>query len=89
MNRKEIRQAQKLILSRRLELWLTPLLVLAPIIFAVVLFVESFGQGVLQGVTLYDGEFLLGCIILVGTLLFDIPFLRTVHFRRRQKKEND
>ena len=86
MNRKEIRQAQILILSRRLELWLTLLLVIAPLAFALLLLVESLTQGNLRGAPSYDGEFLLGCVILVGTLVFDIPFLRTVHFHRREKE---
>ncbi len=85
MNRKEIRQAQILILSRRLELWLTPILVIAPIAFALLLLVESLTQGITKGAPLYEGEFLLGCIILAGTLIFGVPFVRTVHFHRREK----
>ena len=85
MNRKEVRQAQILILSRRLELWLTPFLVIAPIAFAILLILESLTQGIMRGTTTYDGEFLLGCLILIGTLFFDVPFIRTVHFHRREK----
>lgn len=83
MTSKKERQAQRIILSRRLELWLTPLLVIAPFIIGLLLLMEWFFQGVLSGSPSYEAELLLGCIILVGTLVFDVPFLRTVRFRRR------
>jgi len=85
MNKKGLRQAQRIILSRRLEIWLTPVLVIAPFLIAILFLIESVEQGVLRGAPLYEGEFLLGCIIIVGTLVFDVPFLRTVHFRKRKK----
>jgi hypothetical protein len=83
MNKKGLRQAQKIILSRRLELWFTPLLVIAPFLISMLLITEWAFQGVVLGSSSYDAEGLLGFLILVGTLMFDIPFLRTVRFRRR------
>jgi hypothetical protein len=85
MNKKGLRQAQIIILSRRLELWFTPLLVIAPLVIGILILVESIGQGVVHGMAMYGSEFLLGCIILVGTLVFDVPFLRTMRFQKRKK----
>lgn len=85
MDKRGLRQAQKIILSRRLELWLTPILVIAPFLIAVLFLIESIGQGLLKGLPTYEAEFMLGCIILVGTLVFDVPFLRTMHFRKRKR----
>jgi hypothetical protein len=82
-DKRGLRQAQKIILSRRLELWLTPLLVVAPFVIGILLLTEWVYQGVILGSSLYEAEGLLGCLVLVGTLVFDVPFLRTVRFRRR------
>jgi hypothetical protein len=82
---KEHRQAQRLILSRRLELWLTPLLIVAPFIIAVVFLVEWFTQGYLTGSSLHDGELLLGIIIIILTASFDIPFIRTIRIRKEAR----
>ena len=83
MGKKGLRQAQKIVLSRRLELWLTPLLVIAPVLIGLLLVTEWVFRGVVLGSSAYDAEALLGGLILIGTLVFDVPFLRTVRFRRR------
>lgn len=72
--RKEI--IRKLLL--RLELWFAPLLLIVPIIVSVVFLLEWYTKGFTSGSSAYDGELLLGMLILIGNILFDIPFIRSI-----------
>jgi|GEM_PF-1210392 len=74
---------QKLLL--RLELWFAPLLLLIPIVVSLVFFLEWYTKGVLNGSSVYDGEMFLGLLLLVGNLIFDIPFVRSI--RTLKKKQ--
>ena len=74
---------QKLLL--RLELWFAPLLLLIPIIVSMVFLLEWYTKGVLTGSSVYDGEMLLGLLLLAGNLVFDILFVRSI--RTLKKKQ--
>jgi hypothetical protein len=75
---------QKLLL--RLELWFAPLLLLVPFIVSLIFLWEWYVKGFIMGFPGYDGELLLGLLLLVGNLVFDIPFLRSI---RMLKKNNN
>ena len=60
------------------EIMLTPLLIVLPIVVAVFLINDWFNSGFLKGNSVYNGELLLAIIILVGNIMFDIPFIRSL-----------
>ncbi len=73
---------QKLLV--RMELWFAPLLIFMPMSVSVFFLWDWYGRGFSQGSYVYDGELILGLIILLGNLFFDVFFLRSL---RRQKKK--
>jgi hypothetical protein len=56
------------------EIILTPLLIVLPLVVAGFLINSWFLNGFLKGISSYDGELMLAIIILVGNIMFDIPF---------------
>jgi len=74
---------QKLLL--RLELWFAPSLLLVPIIVSVVFLLEWYTKGYITGSSEYNGELILGLLLILGNLLFDIPFVRSI--RTLKKKQ--
>jgi len=68
----------------RTEIWFTPLLIVLPIVVGVFLIYDWFCRGFSIGSSVFDGELMLGIIILVGNIMFDIPFLKSLlRYRRR------
>ena len=74
---------QKLLL--RLELWFAPLLLLVPLIVSLIFLWEWYAKGLIIGSSSYDGELLLGLLLLVGNLMFDIPFLRSIRMLKKKQ----
>ena len=62
----------------RMELWFTPLLILLPIVVSIFLIRDWFYRGFSMGVSTYDGELFLAVIILVGNIIFDTSFLKSL-----------
>ncbi len=60
----------------RAELLLTPLLIIVPIIISIFLVNDWYVRGFTQGNAAFDGEMMLGIIIFIGNMLFDIPFIQ-------------
>ena len=83
-NQSEKNNTQRKLLLR-FELWFAPLLITAPVVVSSVLLWDWYGKGYVTGSSVYDGELLLGLLILIGNLLFDIPFLRSL--RTLKKKQ--
>jgi hypothetical protein len=83
MNNRRMITIQRLLL--RLELWFAPLLLLVPIIVSVVFLLEWYTKGFINGSSEYDGELLLSLLLIVGNLVFDIPFVRSI--RTLKKKQ--
>jgi hypothetical protein len=75
---------QKLLV--RLELWLAPVLIIVPLSISLFFLWDWFIRGFSMNNSLYDGELFLGMILLVGNLVFDIPFLKSLRMLRKQKK---
>ena len=66
------------------EIMLTPLLIVLPIVVAVFLINDWFNSGFLKGNSVYNGELLLAIIILIGNIMFDVPFIRSlIHYGRK------
>ena len=69
----------------RMEFWAAPLLIAIPIIVSLLFLWSWFSNGYSQGSSAYDGELLIALLILVGNIIFDIPFLRAlISFKRRE-----
>jgi hypothetical protein len=56
------------------EILLTPLLIITPLLVAGFFINSWFLNGFSKGVSSHDGELMLAIIILVGNIIFDIPF---------------
>lgn len=69
----------------RVELWFAPLLLLVPIVVSVVFLLEWYTNGFINGSSEYDGELFLGLILLVGNLVFDIPFVGSIRMLKKKQ----
>ena len=67
--------AEKLI---RAELWFAPFLVILPVIISILLIWSWFYKGYIEGNCTYDGHLILGLIILIGNIVFDVPFIKSL-----------
>jgi hypothetical protein len=74
---------QKLLL--RLELWFAPLLIIVPLVVSFFFFSEWYIKGFSARSSLYDGELLIGLLLLIGNLMFDIFFLRSVRILKKKQ----
>ena len=70
----------------RFELLFAPVLIVIPFVVSLFMIWCWFSLGYLQGNSSYIGELVLGIIILVGNIVFDVPFLRSLILFRKQKK---
>ena len=68
--------------SMRPEFWFAPLLIILPIVVSIFLIRDWFYRGFSLGISTYDGELFLAIIILVGNIIFDVPFLKSLISRR-------
>ena len=62
----------------RLELWFAPLLIIFPIVVSIFLIRDWFYRGFSKGISTYDGELFLAIIIIVGNIVFDVLFLKSL-----------
>lgn len=69
----------------RLELWFAPLLLIVPLAVSLFFVQDWFIRGVCTGSSEFDGELFIGMIILVGNVLVDIPFLRSIRLLRKKE----
>jgi hypothetical protein len=60
------------------EAMLTPLLIILPLVVAVFLINDWFFSGFSKGISERDGELILAIIILIGNIMFDVPFIRSL-----------
>ena len=62
----------------RTEILLTPLLIGLPMLIGILFICDWFYRGFLTYSSVFDGELILGIIILVSNIMFDIPFIRSL-----------
>jgi hypothetical protein len=74
---------QRLLL--RLELWFAPLLIIIPLVVSLFFVQDWYTRGFSTGSSEFDGELLIGMIILIGNILVDIPFLRSIRMLRKKE----
>jgi hypothetical protein len=66
------------------ELWFTPLLIIFPLIVSSIMISTWYLKGYNQGTPLYNAELIIGVLILIINICFDIPFLRSITISRQQ-----
>ena len=72
----------------RTEILFTPILVAVPLIVTGFLFYDWFCRGLSKGSSMYNGELILGIIILVANVIFDVPFIMSlIKFNRYKFKK--
>jgi len=74
---------QKLLL--RLELWFAPVLIIVPIGVSLFFLWDWYVRGFSTGSSVYDGELLIGLLLFIGNLMFDIFFLRSLRVLKKKQ----
>jgi hypothetical protein len=62
----------------RAELLFMPMLIIEPILISVFFIYDWYTRGFLLNNSAYDIELILGVIILIGNIMFDIPFVKSL-----------
>jgi len=60
------------------EILLTPMLIILPLLVAGFFINSWFINGFSKGISSYNGELILAIIIIVGNIIFDIPFVSSM-----------
>lgn len=71
----------------RTELLLTPLLVFLPLVIGLLFIYDWYSRGVVEGNPGYFGTLMLGLIILIGNIIFDIPFIKSLRELTKNKEK--
>ncbi len=74
---------QKLLL--RLELWFAPVLIIVPIGVSLFFLWDWYVRGFSTGSSVYDGELLIGLLLFIGNLIFDIFFLKSLRVLKKKQ----
>jgi len=77
---------QKLLV--RLELWFAPLLIIMPMSVSMFFLGDWYMRGFSQGSSMYDGELILGLLLLFVNFFFDVLFLRSIRMQKKKKLFN-
>ncbi len=70
----------------RTEIIFTPLLVVAPLLVGFFLIYDWYARDFILNELNLSGELMLGVIIIVGNILFDIPFIKSLTKFSREKQ---
>jgi len=62
----------------RTEIWFTPLLLVFPLIIGSLLIFDWYVRGYAIDNSEYTGELIIGLIIIIGNIMFDIPFIKSL-----------
>ena len=69
----------------RAEIFFTPLLICLPLVVGLSLIFEWYTRGIIGGSTAFNGELVLGIIIIIGNIAFDIPFIKSLRVLSKKK----
>ena len=67
----------------RVELMFSPVLVILPLLVSFVMVWDWYFRGYVAGSPIYDGQLFVALIILIGNILFDIPFIKSLKTYKR------
>ena len=62
----------------RTEIYFTPLLIIVPLIVSILIITDWYKRGFSLNNPAFNGELILGIVILVGNIAFDIPFIKSL-----------
>lgn len=62
----------------RTELLFIPLLISLPFVVGLILVYNWYTYIIINGLNGYESELILGLIIIIGNLIFDIPFIKSL-----------
>jgi len=68
-----------------MELWFAPALIIVPILVSLFFVWDWYMRGFSIGSSLYDGELILGLLLLLGNLFFDVLFIKSIRIQKLQK----
>jgi hypothetical protein len=71
----------------RAEILFTPLLIGLPLIVGSFFIYDWYIRGVVGKCTAYNGELILGIIIIIGNIVFDMPFIKSLRVHSKKKKK--
>lgn len=69
----------------RLELWFAPLLIIMPMTVSMFFLGDWYIRGFSQGNSLYNGELILGLLLLCVNFFFDVMFLRSIRLQKKRE----
>ena len=69
----------------RTEILFTPLLIGLPLIVGSLFIYDWYMRGVIGNCTAFKGELILGIIIIIGNIAFDIPFIKSLRMLSKKK----
>ena len=69
----------------RAAVFFTPLLVFLPLFVSFFMIYDWYVRGFLAGSSSFDVELMIGVIILFGNIVFDIPFIKSLRKRLKEK----
>ena len=69
----------------RAEILFTPFLIALPLIVGFSFIYDWYTRGILEGNPAFNGELVIGIVILVGNIAFDIPFVRSLRVLSKKK----
>jgi len=72
----------------RTEILFTPVLVALPICVGILFIYEWYTHSIIDSISGYFGMLILGIILIVGNIIFDIPFIRSLLRFFKKKKVN-
>ena len=62
----------------RTEIIFTPILVILPFLVGIFLVFDWYFRGFIQGNSGFEGQLILGLIIIFGNIMFDLPFIKSL-----------
>ena len=65
----------------KIELWFTPILIIVPMVISLFFLQDWYFRGFLFNNSTYDNELLIGLVILIGNIIFDIPYLKSIKYK--------
>ena len=70
----------------RTEILLTPILVIGPLFVGLLLIYDWYSRGFIENNPEYIGTLILGVIVLIGNIFFDIPFIKSLRELSKKNK---
>jgi hypothetical protein len=70
----------------RTEILFTPILVIVPICVGLLFILDWYIRGFIDGGVGFEGNLILGLLIIIGNIMFDFPFIKSLRALTRIKK---